>query len=268
MLRLALWPLWPVSPAAAAEVAGVGAAGTEVAVAHPACSSGPQALDAFRAHVAPAARRLGGSILLGEIAASGDLGFSLVRADSGAGSSHQGALEWVELWKRSADCGWARIISGRAMADGVSRAVDPVPGLGSATDAKGDEGAMLMPINGEAGARAIEEFEHIADDEGVAPALHVYALDHGFHAAIDGAPLTRGPGEASVYLTSHPMPGVWRDDTLGHSSDGSLLYASGVLDGGRGRVPLQYLQIWQYDPKVANFGLRLLWLGPAASAND
>ena len=51
------------------------------------------------------------------------------------------------------------------------------------------------------------------------------------------------------------LRGVWHVAAHGDSSDGSLSYWVGDIGGQA------YVQIWQYDARVGNWGLRVLLLG-------
>jgi len=62
----------------------------------------------------------------------------------------------------------------------------------------------------------------------------------------------------------YPIPGAWKD-----KAPRSLrrFPPSAYSVGELGRVANQrssyaYVQIWQYDPKVANWGLRILLISP------
>ncbi len=61
-------------------------------------------------------------------------------------------------------------------------------------------------------------------------------------------------GHAERRLRKRIVKDVWREATRGVSRDASLSYMVGGLGAGA------YAQIWQYDPRTANLGLRVLLL--------
>jgi hypothetical protein len=48
----------------------------------------------------------------------------------------------------------------------------------------------------------------------------------------------------------------------GRSADSTLLYSVGEVTDRNKRSTHAYVQIWQYDPKVAIWGLRVLLVNP------
>jgi hypothetical protein len=200
------------------------------------------------------------SVRIAELAASGDLGFSLLRWQD---VRAQAPVELVAVWKRTVECDWEVAATGRAVTQSGIRTEDPVPVASSKSTGKSPDGQPSPALlEKDAAGLAIDAFELVAEQDGVAPALHVYALDfdRGFHLSIDEAPLAEGVGGASSYLSARPLPGYWRDRARERSIDGTLIYAAGSLEHPLGVLVRRYLQIWQYDPKVANFGLRVLWM--------
>ena len=58
----------------------------------------------------------------------------------------------------------------------------------------------------------------------------------------------------------------WREAARGHSADASLLYAVGDVTDTKKNSRHAYVQIWRYDPRIANWGLRVLLLTPLSPA--
>jgi hypothetical protein len=129
------------------------------------------------------------------------------------------------IWARAGDCGW-------------------------------------QPVSDGAGGRAISQFQDVARDNGLGGALRTFARNDDFRLYID-AMSAMGLGPANSYLDKQPFAGTWREISRGGSADATLLYAVGELSLPKGHV-YQYAQVWQFDPKVANWGVRLLLLRPLA----
>ncbi len=113
---------------------------------------------------------------------------------------------------------------------------------------------------------AVGEFEQTAQHDGFAAALRTYALDAGFRLYVDGWPPFEGAGVASAFLESHPLAGAFVPSKRVKSRDGSLVFAVGALVGPAHQPARTYVEIWQYDARVANWGLRLLLVGGAPGA--
>jgi hypothetical protein len=75
-----------------------------------------------------------------------------------------------------------------------------------------------------------------------------------------------GIGEATTYLETHAMTGAWKEAIRGQSVDSSIAYSVGRLMDGTDLGTHAYAQIWQFDPKVANWGLRVLLINPLPQA--
>jgi len=67
-----------------------------------------------------------------------------------------------------------------------------------------------------------------------------------------------GVAAASDYLVTHPVSGAFKEVARGKAADSTLLYTVGELADSHGQSTHSYVQIWQYDPRVANWGLRIL----------
>jgi hypothetical protein len=131
--------------------------------------------------------------------------------------------EYAELWRRAVVCG------GRSIAD-------------------------------TAGNVALTQFQDIARDNGLAGGLRTFARVSDFRLVLEGVH-AMDMGEADQYLKRSAWAGTWRESSRGSSADGTLLYAVGEVALAKGRT-YEYGQVWQFDAKVANWGIRLLMLRP------
>jgi len=185
---------------------------------------------------------------------NGDWALELLRP---AGSSKD--YPDLQVLRRDGACGW------RASNDDALRIV-PEGSLSEARQtlpltAAGGEASPALDDDGAARLAAIGDFERTAAAEGVAAALRVYALDQGLRLVIDGTAIARDAGEATLYLKAHPVNGDWHASRRARSGDGTIAYVQGFISDERRRTTRHYVELWQYDPRVANLGLRLLWLG-------
>jgi hypothetical protein len=131
--------------------------------------------------------------------------------------------ENLSIWERAADCQW------RLIADDV-------------------------------GAQAITQFQDVARDNGLGGGLRTFARNGDFRLYVEGMS-AMGLGATNAYLDKQPLAGTWRESSRGKSPDSTLLFAVGEVSltkGGR----YQYAQVWQFDQKVANWGMRMLVLRP------
>jgi hypothetical protein len=192
------------------------------------------------------------------VALGGDLGFSTgpwiyTTAD---GTHIYG--DFITVWKRDPSCQWRAQFDG-----GISH---PMPqqtapkllpaAVGTATAA--DLG--LLPKKPVALDEARRDFERTAQQDGLAAGLRTYARDGDFRFYVEGqAP--QGAGPANQYLAGHVV-GSWSEDAQGRSADSTLAYSVGRFTNAKKGGQNAYLQIWQYDPKVANWGLRIFLMTP------
>jgi hypothetical protein len=195
-----------------------------------------------------------------DIAASGDLGFT-----SGpwiytmASSSMQVHGHFVTVWKRDATCRWRAELDG-----GVSHApptsIEPKLSSDQVALVRSDPPPPVFVADDAAG-RAIEDFQGTAAEDGFAAGLRTYGRNYDFRFYTGGeSPM--GVAAATEYLSSHAIAGSWKEDTRGRSADSTIVYSVGELTDSGGRAAQAYAQIWQYDPKVANWGLRILLIIP------
>jgi hypothetical protein len=199
----------------------------------------------------------------GDVAPSGDLGFTSgpwVYTIAQSGLRTYG--HFLTVWKQDANCAWHVQFDGgisharptsvepRLLPDQVSLAAAEAPPPKSATDDAAD---------------AIKDFQDTAQQDGLAAALRTYGRNSNFAFFTDGqAPI--GIRAANQYFRVHPVEGEWKEDARGRSADSTLVYSLGELTDGSMRGTYAYVQIWQFDPKVANLGLRLLLINPLPPA--
>lgn len=109
-----------------------------------------------------------------------------------------------------------------------------------------------------AGDAAISQFQDVARDNGLAGGLRTFARNGDFRLYLEGGSAME-LGVANKYLDRRPWAGTWQESARGSSPDSTLLYAVGEVALAKGDV-YQYAQVWQFDPKVANWGMKLLLL--------
>jgi hypothetical protein len=198
---------------------------------------------------------------IGTAAPSGDLGFTAgpwVYTNADSGKKAYG--HFLTIWKRDATCQWHVEIDG-----GISHAmptiVEPklLPGQAPMSAAEQPPANLVAQ---DAAGHAASEFQDTARRDGVAAALRTYGRDVDFVFFTDEQSPIGGAGAASQYLSDHPLKGAWKEVARGRSADASLVYSVGELTDSSQRSTHAYVQIWQYDPKVANWGLRVLLVNP------
>jgi ketosteroid isomerase-like protein len=195
---------------------------------------------------------------LADLADSDDLGFTTgpwVYTSAAGGESHG---HFLSIWKRDAACQWRVEFDG-----GVSHAapftaepkLEPAQVVAFARDAPSPR-----LIAEDAANRAILDFQQTVGQDGIAAGLRTYARTTEFLLYTDGS-MPMGLAAANQQLTEHPILGDWQDTARGRSIDSTLAYSVGILNAAR-RRRYSYVQIWQYAPRVANWGLRILLLNP------
>jgi hypothetical protein len=191
-------------------------------------------------------------------AAGEDLGFTTGPwVYTGAGGSRAYG-HFVTVWKRDGQCRWRAEFDGGISHDAPANpepkwAPDPLlPGKPRAPGPLSAGGAI---------ERAMADFQRTAQQDGLAAGLRTYARDGDFRFYIQGAS-PMNAGAASDLLKQASALGSWSENARGRSSDGSLAYSVGQYTDAKKGGRHSYLQIWQYDPKVANWGLRLLLQSP------
>ncbi len=198
---------------------------------------------------------------IGEVASSGDLGFTAgpwIYTLSDSGKQLDG--HFLTVWKRDASCRWHVEFEG-----GISHAVPKIaepkllPGGSPKSVAERPPADLIAQ---DAAGHAASDFQDTVRRDGIAAALRTYGRDFDFVFFTEGQSPISGAGAASEYLSDHPIAGDWKEVAGGRSADAALIYSVGELSDGSKRSTHAYVQIWQYDPRVANWGLRVLLVNP------
>ena len=189
-----------------------------------------------------------------DLALSGDLGFTTGRWVCTLAGGGQSQGHYLTLWKRDAGSDWRVQFD----ATGSSPApADAEPRLLTEGAASGPSAPPPQLVANEAVDQAIADFQDAIGHDGIAGGLRTYARTRDFlfytnHAA------TLGMADANQYFTDHPMLGDCREESRILSADGTLAYCAGEFTNAKQRSGHAYSQIWQYEPRVANWGLRVL----------
>jgi hypothetical protein len=110
-------------------------------------------------------------------------------------------------------------------------------------------------------SQAISDFQRAVTEDGFPAGLRTYARVVEFRLyAADQAPMA--VADAIAYLTAHRLHGAWHEEIRGRSDEYHLAYAVGEFGDTGKEDRCTYVEIWQYDPKVANWGLRFLLISP------
>jgi hypothetical protein len=205
---------------------------------------------------------------IGDAVPSGDLGFTAgpwVYTNADSGKKAYG--HFLTIWKRDAACQWHVQIDGgisHAMPKAAEPKLTPDQAPVSATERPS---ANLIAQDG--ADHAASDFQDTARRDGIAAALRTYGRDVDFVLFTDEQSPIDGAWAASAYLSDHPVTGAWKEVARGRSADASLMYSVGELTDSSKRGTHAYIQIWQYAPKVANWGLRVLLISalPPSKAN-
>jgi hypothetical protein len=202
---------------------------------------------------------------MADLAGSTDLGFTsgpwVYRGASGA-QSHG---HFLTIWKRDPACQWRVQFDG-----GVSHGAPAAPELKLKPDqavyTSRDAPASRL-ISENAAAQTISAFQNIVRENDLSAGFRTYARTGDFKFFTDGA-APMDLAAANRYVTAQAILGDWKEDADGRSSDSSLTYAVGVVSDAKQRNRYAYMQLWQYEPRVANYGLRLLLLNPLAPSKS
>jgi hypothetical protein len=124
-------------------------------------------------------------------------------------------------------------------------------------------GCDWHPVSDGAAGQAITQFRDVARDNGLGGGLRTFARNGNFRLYIDGMNAMELDA-ANRFLDKTPFAGTWRETARGGSPDATLLFAVGELALPKGRL-YQYAQVWQFDPRTANWGMRLMLLRPMAN---
>ena len=105
-----------------------------------------------------------------------------------------------------------------------------------------------------------KSFQNVAEHDGVAAGLRTYARNAGFLFFADGEiPMNTA---MAVRHLAHYTVGSWREIRRDRSADSTVAYSVGELTDAWSGTTRTYVQLWQYDPRVANWGLRILLINP------
>ena len=192
----------------------------------------------------------------------------------------------LEISRRDPGGRWEIVLSRRIThpgpAGGAGTAPSSLPAEGAAPDA-GPLSPHAGPLSPDAGSSAVgrpdsslpapellagdpiaaasREFQDAAREAGIDGALRAYARNTGFVLMVEGE-VPMGLAAADRYWKHRAPPESWSERELGGSADAVFGYRAGEvsMDGLR-----PYVQIWQFDPKVANWGLRVLLISSGVS---
>ncbi len=204
---------------------------------------------------------------IGDISSSADLGFTSgpwVYTAVPGGKQYHG--HFLTVWKRDADCRW------RVEFDGGTSHAAPSSVEPKLRPAQAPFAAAAAPpptaLSHDAAGRAVSDFQGAVQREGFASALRSYGRRADFRLYTDGQTPIDGVAAASSYLNVHAMTGAWTEAARGRSADSTLIYCVGELTDISHQSTHAYVQIWQYDPKATNWGLRVLLINPLPRTNQ
>ncbi|MDP9084622.1 MAG: nuclear transport factor 2 family protein [Pseudomonadota bacterium] len=224
---------------------------------------GPVAGRAFYAAAPESQDQLEWYPTVADVTGSNDLGFTSgpwVYTLAASGGQFHG--HFLSLWKREARGLWRLEFDG-----GISHAAPAtVEGklvFDSTLPAEREAPPAKLVAADELG-HTIGDFEIAVQKNGLPAGLRTYARTGDFRLYIDGElPL---PVDAAIrQLDMRHVAGSWKQVAKGRSADSILAYTVGELVDANSRGSYAYAQIWQYDPRVANWGLRILLLRPLAA---
>jgi hypothetical protein len=200
---------------------------------------------------------------LADLSGSGDLGFTAgpwIYTRTAGDMSHG---HFLTIWKRDAACRW-QIECDAGVSHAAPTSAEPklTPDQASYTPRSAPLQSLIAD---HALERAMQDFQNTARQDGIAPALRTYARTADFRLCVDGE-VPMELAAANRYFFDRALPGTWTYDVRTSSADVSLAYSVGVLGGTNRRGSHAYVQIWQYSPKVANWGLRLLLINLLATS--
>ena len=200
--------------------------------------------------------------VIADMAQSADLAFTsgpFVHSGDDGAKIHG---DFLSLWKRDSDCRWQIEFEGS-----ISHAAptQTEPGLKSdQAHYTRRDGPPAALVTADAVSQSMSDFKDTLKEDGFAAGLRTYGRTLDFYFLIDGeAPM--GMAAANRYLTAHMMAGEWRERARGLSADSTFAYSVGEIHGAHQRSSHICVQIWQYDPRVVNWGLRLLFISPSMS---
>jgi hypothetical protein len=200
---------------------------------------------------------------LADIAASGDLGFTAGPWAVSAGDAPAHG-QFLSVWRRDSMCGWQLTVDAGIAFGGPAAAEDRVSPDHATRRASNAPPALL--IEEDAIGQAASDFWRTCREDGVAAGLRTYARNGDFLLLAEHqAPM--GLKQADLDLTQSELSGNWQESDRGRSADGTLAFSTGSLFDEQRRLNRPGVQIWQFDPKVSNWGVRILLLGAAAAVS-
>jgi ketosteroid isomerase-like protein len=203
---------------------------------------------------------------MGQVAPDGDLGFT-----SGpwvfipAGKQAQQYGHFLTIWKRDAQCRW-HIEVDAGISNAPPASFEPKLRADRAPFA-GNRPPPVKLIDDEAVSHTMADFQATAQEDGFAAALRTYGSNNEF-VFLTNAQFPTGIRTAAAYLDTHGIFGLWKEDSRGQSADSTLMYSVGEITDDKRRAAHAYIEIWQYDEKVANWGLRILLINSLAQSKD
>jgi hypothetical protein len=198
---------------------------------------------------------------MADLAGSADLGFTTgpwIYRNAAGGQIHG---HFLTIWKQDPACQW-RVEFDGGVSHGAPTTPEPKLTPDRAVYTNRDAPAPRL-IAENAATHAIAGFQDTVLENDWTAGLRTYARTGDFQFCADGeAPM--GLAAANRYLAGHTVLAAWKEDANGRSSDSTLAYSVGVLNDSKQRSSHAYMQLWQYEPRVANWGLRILLLNPLA----
>jgi len=198
---------------------------------------------------------------IGDISSSADLGFTSgpwVYTAAPGGKQYHG--HFLTVWRRGAECRWRVEFDGgtsHAAPSSVERKLRPAEAPFTAADSPSP-----TALSHDAAGQALSDFESTVQRDGFASALRAYGRRADFRFYTDGQTPIDGVTAASSYFNAHAIAGAWKEAARGRSADSTLVYSVGELTDSSDQSTHAYAQIWQYDPKATNWGLRVLLVNP------
>jgi hypothetical protein len=201
-----------------------------------------------------------------DLAGSEDLGFTSgpwVYTVAGGGAQIHG--HFLSIWKRDAGCHWrVEFDAGVSHAPAATAEAKLVAEQASPIKSQAPPATLVAA---DAAGQALKEFQDTVQQSGMPAGLRTYALISDFRLYVEGeAPMAVTP--ATAYFAKGWNLEGWREAARGRSADASLLYAVGEVTDTKKNSRHAYVQIWRYDPRIANWGLRVLLLTPLAPAKE
>jgi hypothetical protein len=201
---------------------------------------------------------------LADIAPSADLGFTLGSL-TGSASSGPRHGQFLSVWRRDSACRWQLVVDA-----GITYGGEAPPAPRLSPDQTTYRAAIAPPallVNEDALGQAVSGFQTTCQQDGVAAGLRTYARNGDFLFLMDDA-MPMGLKNADLSLTDSGLTGIWREIDKGRSTDAALAYSIGTLFDDRRGFAHTGVQIWQFDPTVANWGLRILLIGSGSAVSN